>query len=518
MKLLSSGDAAFSLELGDSIDLETCRHVRAFDRALRERPFPGLRETVPSYRALLVCFDSERTSGDAVREHLEGLAPREGPDSESRLHAIPTLYDGPDLEAVGASTGLPVSQVVALHASTEYTAYMLGFTPGFAYLGDVPAVLHTARRSTPRTRVAAGSVAIVGRQTGVYPSASAGGWNVIGRTSLTFFDAFREPPALLQPGDRVRFDPVTTLKAASPPVTNRWTAAPSLEVVEPGLLTTVQDLGRFGYRRVGVSWCGAADLVAHRAANAILGNDPTAATLECTVAGPALRFLATTRFAVTGADLGAVLHRADLGRWPVPSGTSVLARAGNVLAFEGRRSGCRAYVAVSSGIDVPLVLGSRATDLAGGFGGHQGRPLRAGDLLAVGHVGSLSATQRDPPRVEPDRQAVRVVLGPQQDRFTPEALETLLASSFEVAPTSDRTGCRLVGPRLAHRGGSELLSEGMVPGSIQVPPDEQPIVMLADCPTTGGYPKIATVVSGDLWRLAQLVPGQDRVSFRLLAS
>jgi antagonist of KipI len=170
-----------------------------------------------------------------------------------------------------------------------------------------------------------------------------------------------------------------------------------VEVLEPGLLTTVQDAGRAGHRRVGVSGAGPVDARAHAAANRAVGNPPQAAALECTAVGPALAFRAPLRFAVAGADLGAVLERADLGRWPVPLGAGVLARPGNVLRFTGVRSGCRAYVALRGGIDVPVVLGSRATDLASAFGGLAGRALAASDRLGVCAAAVGGASPRESP-------------------------------------------------------------------------------------------------------------------------
>jgi biotin-dependent carboxylase-like uncharacterized protein len=254
------------------------------------------------------------------------------------------------------------------------------------------------------------------------------------------------------------------------------------------------------------------DARAHAAANRAAGNPPGAAALECTVAGPALLFLAPARFAVTGGDLGAVLERADLGLWPVPPGAGVLARPGNVLRFAGRRHGCRAYVGLAGGIDVPLVLGSRSTDLQSAFGGFAGRALRKGDRLAVGTF--RGATRFEAPATSPPaKAAVRVVLGPQADHFGAETLARFLADAWRVGPASDRVGCRLEGEPLRHLGSAEILSDGMVPGSIQVPPDGKPIVMGADGPTTGGYPKIATVITDDLPLLAQLVPGEGEVRF-----
>jgi biotin-dependent carboxylase-like uncharacterized protein len=357
---------------------------------------------------------------------------------------------------------------------------------------------------------------VAGRQTGVYPYASPGGWNLIGRTALAFFDPHADPPALLAPGDLVRFQPVDTLPEDGTPAgaSAGGGALAAVEVVAPGLLTTVQDGGRRGWRRLGVSWAGAADAPALSRANAALGNAATAAGLECTLQGPTLRFLRTVRFALAGADLGATLERADLGLWPVPMGEAVLARAGNVLRFTGRRRGCRAYVALDGGLAVPDVLASRATDLAAGFGGFDGRALRAGDRLAVG-AGAPAHPRVITPGPQPaDAGAeLRVLAGPQVGAFDPAVWRAFLGSDYEVRAESDRVGCRLRGPGLAHRASAEIVSDGMLPGCVQVPPDGQPIVMGPDGPTTGGYPKIAVVIGADLWRLGQLAPG-EMVRFR----
>jgi biotin-dependent carboxylase-like uncharacterized protein len=257
------------------------------------------------------------------------------------------------------------------------------------------------------------------------------------------------------------------------------------------------------------------DARAHAAANRAVGNPVGAAALECTLGGPALAFLAPLRFAVAGADLGAVLERADLGAWPVPPGAGVLARPGNVLRFAGRRSGCRAYVALQGGIDVPAVLGSRSTELGSGFGGLAGRALAAGDRLGVRPAaGEGRAVPSDmPTQGDVTSASVRVVLGPQADHFDAGTVARFLASPWRVSSTSDRVGCRLEGEPLRHAGPAEILSDGMVPGSVQVPPDGRPIVVTADGPTTGGYPKIATVLTGDLPLLAQLVPGEGELRF-----
>lgn len=518
-RVLPVGDRSLSVELGDGIDPATNARVHALDRSLAEDPLPGVLECVPTYRSLLVVLRPE--GGDAaelapaLRERARAALPAA---REGRRHEVPTVYggeDGPDLEPSARACGLGAGELVRLHSSAEYTAFMVGFLPGFAYLGLLPERLALPRLPTPRPRVPAGSVGIAGRQTGVYPACSPGGWRLIGRTSLALFDASRDPPALIAPGDTVRFVPVRALDPIAPPAPVLPAGPAGVEVLDGGLLTTVQDVGRTGLRRHGVGQAGAMDPRAARAANLAVNNEPGAALLECTLAGPVLRFLAPLRFALAGADLGAVLDRADLGAWPVPLGRSVLARPGNVLRFAGRVSGARAYLAFAGGLDVPVVLGSRSTDLAGRFGGLGGRALRAGDGLRMLAVPRATGAGEDAAAVAtPEAVTVRVVPGPQDDHFAPEALAAFHASEYRVSATSDRIGLRLEGEPLARAGPGEIATDGMVPGCVQVPPDGRPIVMTADGPTTGGYPKIATVVRADLPLLAQLVPGEGRVRFR----
>lgn len=521
-RVLPLGDSAFSIELGDGLDLETNARVRGLDRALALRPCPGFVEAVPTLRSLLVVYDPRAARPAAVAKELESLVSAAGAEPvPGRLHEVPVVYggeDGPDLEPLARERGLAAAKLARIHASRDYTALMLGFKPGFAYLGLLPPELDCARLATPRVRVPAGSVGIAARQTGIYPVAAAGGWRLIGRASQQLFDPERDPPALIAPGDRVRFVPVSELpEGPSEPRAAARSGSPVARVREPGLLTTVQDAGRPGWRRFGVCAAGPLDAPAHAAANRAAGNAPAAAALECTVAGPTLEFVAPVRFAIAGADLGAVLERADLGAWPVPLGSPVLARPGNVLRFAGRRSGCRAYIALQGGIGAALVMGSRATDLQSGFGGFAGRPLRAGDEIALGHEAAAASAQVYAPAPHATKVRVRVVLGPQADHFDARSIEQLLSESFRVGATSDRVGCRLEGEPLRHAGPSEILSDGMVPGSIQVPPDGRPIVMLGDGPTTGGYPKIATVVSADLPLVAQLVPGEGELRFEAVS-
>ena len=290
-------------------------------------------------------------------------------------------------------------------------------------------------------------------------------------------------------------------------------STPTIEVLEPGMLTTVQDLGRFGYQRYGVPVSGAMDGLALRAANLLVGNDAGAAALELTMLGPKLGFLADTWISVTGADMSA-----SLDGEPLPAWEAVEVSRGSQLTLHSAELGMRAYLAIAGGIDVPLVMGSRSTYAPGGLGGLDGRALRSGDLLPALPLNSEShfvpwyLPDGFRPQVRGGHQQLRVVLGPQHGAFTSEAISTLLGSEYAVSLESDRMGYRLDGPVLAHRAGPDIVSDGNPPGAIQVPGEGTPTILMADRGTTGGYAKIATVIGADLRGVAQVQPGQS-VSF-----
>lgn len=286
----------------------------------------------------------------------------------------------------------------------------------------------------------------------------------------------------------------------------------AIEVLDGGLLTTVQDLGRVGCQRYGVPVSGAMDAWALRAANRLVGNADGDAALEITAAGPALRFDEPTVVAVTGADLGALLDGRPAANWQ-----AFAVATGAELTFSGSRDGMRAYLAVAGGIDVPLVLGSRSTLTNARLGGFKGRALAEGDRVPVGACAGPSPLvgrrlPRDAVPTYGHAHSVRVVMGPQDDAFTEAGLRDFLSETYTLTPQSDRVGCRFTGPRIAHRRGADIVSDGTAFGAVQVSGDGLPIVLMADRGTTGGYTKIATVASVDLSRIAQAAPG-DRVRF-----
>jgi antagonist of KipI len=286
-----------------------------------------------------------------------------------------------------------------------------------------------------------------------------------------------------------------------------------IQIITPGPLTTVQDLGRPGHRRQGVALGGAMDAFALQVANLLVGNAGHAPALEFALTGPRLKFSGDALVALCGGGFG------NLPDWRL-----VRVRAGEEISLEKCRTGCRGYFAVAGGLDVPRVLGGCGTDLRGGFGGHEGRALRAGDILKIkSSVSGAHAMRPDAalhhfiaPEVRPAYSrspTVRVVRGAEAGEFSGEFFQHL----FTIEAHSDRMGLRLAGPQLERRASADaLISSPVAPGTIQVPPDGQPIVLMADAQTLGGYPKIAHAISVDLPLLAQLRPG-DTVRFQEVA-
>lgn len=291
-----------------------------------------------------------------------------------------------------------------------------------------------------------------------------------------------------------------------------------LEVIEAGLIATVQDLGRYGFRQFGVPVSGAVDSFALRAANALVGNPPEAAALEIGVGGAAVAPADDCLVAATGAGFDLLVRGRRAPLW-----MSLFVRRNWEIRLVNNRGGGWAYLAAAGGFGAPPVLGSRSTYLRGGFGGHEGRALRAGDALVVGRsphntpamAGRHVPNERRPGAYdESSKRVVEVVLGPQWEWFTERGRSTFLSSEYAVTFASDRMGYRLQGPAIERRAQAEMISDGMAAGAVQVPADGQPMVMMSDGATAGGYPKIAVVASADLPAVAQCPPGTGRLRFR----
>jgi antagonist of KipI len=279
------------------------------------------------------------------------------------------------------------------------------------------------------------------------------------------------------------------------------------EVIHPGVLTTYQDLGRRGFRQFGIPLSGAMDAVALRAANLLAGNEEGEVGLEVTLMGLKMKALSSLLIAISGGDLNFAINSEYRSPW-----TNYRLKAGDVLHFRSRRSGFRAYLAVRGGFEAPSFMGSSSVFRRG----LMGSPLREGDRLEVKTVKVKTVPESQVPSEQlstpSDPSLVRVIMGPQEDRFSEEGTSHFLNSAYRIKPQSDRMAYRLEGPKIDHHGKADILSEPLMPGAIQVPNDGFPIVLMVDGQTTGGYAKIANVISADIPLLAQKAPG-DRIRF-----
>lgn len=287
-----------------------------------------------------------------------------------------------------------------------------------------------------------------------------------------------------------------------------------IRVLKSGLLTTVQDLGRTGYQSQGFSMGGVMDARAFKLANMLLDNPENEAALEFTLIAPVLEFTSDTIIAITGGDF-----QPHINKKPAPMYTAIYMHKGDILEFRGSKSGSRGYIAFSSFLDIPVVMGSRSTNIKCGIGGYKGRRLREGDFILFRHKRRYlsSFLSRTLPLNEYDQEEVtlRVILGPQNDQFTQQGLETFLKNPYTVTSEFDRMGCRLDGPFVAYRESADIISDGIPLGAIQVPSHGKPIILLSDRQTTGGYAKIAVVTTIDIPKLVQRKTG-DSVRFKAI--
>ncbi len=435
------------------------------------RATPGVTDVVIAEGKGAVWFaDGDR---ERVKVAIERAVEREGsPSASATLHTVRVVYDGDDLGDVARVVGATVAQIVAWHAAATYDVAMLGFMPGFAYLRGLDERLVLPRLVTPRTRVPARSVAIAAGYTGIYPSPSPGGWHLLGE-ALDFvpFDAHGAAFAI---GDQVRFEPVARPIAATSQVARVLASAPGrrgLEVTAVRAPALLVDRGRPGHMHEGVPRGGPLVRSAFTSANASVGNGPEACAIELY---GALDVVARGgRVTIADAQGPRVLAEGEaITVAPVPS-----ARVG--------------YLAVHGGIDVPAFLGSRTTLLSAQRGGLNGRPLVRGAFLVAGDATSTSSSNHGATTLLAGDAPLAIVPGPDLD---PALLAALLAASFAIAPASDRTGTRLLGPPLpgSMHHAPDRRSAPMARGAIELTPSG-PIVLGPDHPTTGGYPVIAVL-------------------------
>ncbi len=559
------------------VDVDDTAQAALLAARMSAHPLPGQRDAVCGARSVLLVLD-RRPDPALVTARVDELLQEAGAGEAARAgaeHVVEVLYDGEDLDEVAAATGLGRDGVVAAHTSAPWTVGFGGFAPGFAYLVGGDPALEVPRRSSSRPRVPAGAVGLAGHHSGIYPRSSPGGWQLIGRSAARLWDAERTPPALLAPGDTVRFTAVERLSQAAPEAGEeapgevvdetssevgdagdpragaaggpRAGAVPdgapgssgegssfdgaAVEVAAVGLQAVVVDAGRPGRAGAGVPASGPMDRGALVAANTAAGNPAWTAALEV-VGGLRLVARGEVVVAVAGAPAGLTATSRDGVRRRREHGAALALRDGEALELGQPASGLRSYVAVRGGLDVAPVLGSRCTDTLSGLGPEA---LAVGDVLAVGAgdvvaVGARGVTAPDGRGAPASalRQAgpepggagedqgptvLAVVLGPRDDWFTPSALAGLVDQDWTVGARSDRVGLRLSAERPLERSrGGELPTEGVAAGSLQASPDGDLVLFAADHPVTGGYPVVAVVVDAHLDRVGQLRPG-DRLRF-----
>ena len=494
--------------------------VLALRVLLQEHPLPGQVDVLAAARTVLVTADSPASARRiaATLPELDLTAPVQ---RDGGLVVIDTVYDGEDLAEVARLTGLGPDGVVAAHTGQLWTVAFAGFAPGFGYLLGEDSALEVPRRSSPRTAVPAGAVALAGTYSAVYPRRSPGGWQLIGHTTARMWDLGRNQPALAAPGRRIQFRAVReslNIAPGSAPATDAPAreAASGLRIISPGLQSLIQDLGRTGHAGLGVSAAGALDRASLRRANRLVGNAASAAVIETVAGGLQVRAVGDQVLAVTGAPGELTITAGDHGvasDRTVPMATPFALLDGETLSLGAPAGGFRSYVALRGGVDVPPVLGSRSTDTLAGLGP---APLAAGRTLAAG--GSTESGVVGHPEVQPDFPdagvtVLDVVPGPRSDWFDRAALDSLTAQEWTVKPQSNRVGMRLDGTPLRRTRDGELASEGTVSGALQVPPEGLPVLFLADHPVTGGYPVIAVVVDAHLDRAGQ-IPIGGTIRFR----
>lgn len=283
-----------------------------------------------------------------------------------------------------------------------------------------------------------------------------------------------------------------------------------IKIISPGLFTTVQDLGRFGYQKYGMPQSGAMDAFSLQLANILVGNSSDEACLEITFSGPEMEMDCDAVIAITGAHISPFLNGT-----PIQNNIAIQVTKGNRLQFGTLKSGFRAYLAIATGFIIPTVMESKSTYIKAKIGGIPGRALKAGDVLEIGNIKTIKPiySQVDAPKwINKSVYEIDVIPGPEAKQFSFEGIQTFLNSTFQISSASDRMGYRLDGPTLGKKTEIELLSSGIALGTIQVPTDGMPIILLSERQTTGGYPRIANVISADIPILAQLKPG-DNISF-----
>lgn len=511
---------AITFQLGDTLSEEVYQIISRLNFAIKKKPFEGFVETIPAYTTLTVFYnpvllsDEQVSNYDYICDYVSKLLnnlPRTD-TQKKEIVEVPVCFDvefAVDLPLIAQEKGLSETEIIDVFLSRTYMIYMMGFLPGFAYMGEVPPSIATGRKAMPRSMVEAGSVGIAGKQTGIYPINSPGGWQIIGRTPLKVFDINRKDAILFKSGDNIQFYAISKeeyFKTKQQIVKEPETfSSPDIIILKGGVYTTIQDTGRHGYRALGVPVGGAMDVLSHHEANAIVGNNMHDATLECTMGGLVLAFKMKTYFSLSGSGK-AFLNGTEVAYY-VPHKV----KEEDVLEVKYYGIGFRTYIAVKGGFAGKKIMDSRSAIPKIGIG----ELLTKNQTLEIGKPNNRPLKSL-PKRAFDNAKSIRIFAGNEIDWLTENAKQYLLSNSYKISNNSDRMGYHLESEPLELKQKKEMLSTAVCPGTVQLTPNGQLIILMNDCQTTGGYPRVGQVAEVDLPVLAQMKSG-DVFNFELIS-
>lgn len=569
MKIIPFGEKAILINFEQRIDPDINAKVIAMKRGLEVAGLPEITFLIPAYCSLTVGFDSRRISFEKMKIRIEEISEkgRKKENKESRILKIPVCYDPPyslDIQEVTNQTGQKKEAIIEYHTSHQFRVFMLGFLPGFSYMGKVANQFFTKRRENPRLKIAPGSVGLAGAQTGIYPSEAPGGWQIIGRTPVKIYDPLRENPFLFQAGDFVEFYSISEVEFKAwndsnfNELSNLSKVNNSLPEVErsrdrglvlpkrrsrlhstsqdrfstsgneitdqeknitfrflkSGLLTSIQDFGRSGHQEFGVPVGGAMDKRAAEIANLLVEKKRNAPVLEITMIVPQIEISGACQIALTGADLSPKLNNRPVKMWE-----TLTISEKSVLSFGRNISGCRSYLAFRGDWNLKAWMGSFSAASTDSKSVTPDSVFGKNDVLEGRGLSPVSKKIfPEKYRFKTDNSlTVNVLKGPEFDLFTKKEIDFFLNNKFKISNNANRMGYRLSQKIKNFKQKKGIISSGIIPGTIQITNAGQPVILMRDAQTTGGYPRIGNVISEDLDRLAQMKPG-DEISFEMVSS
>ena len=497
----------------------------------------AVQDNISAYTSLLVELAEpiESATLKTIAQLLSNIHLCQPDQSSLNVLVLPVFYDesvGQDLSYIASQKGMTVQDVIQCHLNTSYQVYALGFSPGFAFMGEVSERLRLPRRSTPRQCVPKGAVAIAENQTAIYPNESPGGWHIIGRCPTTLFNTNCKPASIFSVGQTVQFKAINQAefhvlqqKADRDKSTeiDKVLERGNIKIIKAGGLAIVVDQGRVSAQQQGLTESGPMDAHAFYWANYLLANSPNSPMLEVSMGGLSLRVECDTVFALTGADLNAEIEGLDGTRQSISPWMSYRLFKDEILHIKFfKHKGLRSYIAFKGGLifSHQPIFNSYSTVVRENLGGHKnnGSALQAGDTLNIHSTSSIELCQvsyltATPYRLRTvinnhDRLTLKVVLAYQADLFTDDAISCFLNQDYQVSQLIDRMAYRLIASEKIAVPEGTINSEGTVVGSVQITPDGEPIVLMRDRQTIGGYPKIAVLDAKSINLLSQASPKQ----------